>query len=116
MLHSRPWAECPCIDKQCAVELVVGTQTQSMSNIGIRRLDIDSGYMAKYCHRCYRLLRLCTCRSQLTETRKLSEEADKRDKRITDLEEQVESFEQLVADLMVTVKSLNDRINKWPAK
>lgn len=95
-----------------------------MSNIGIRQLAgirqfaLDSGvsWYPKHCHRCCRLLDLCTCRCShadlvLTESRKLSEEADKRDKRITDLEEQVESFEQLVADLMVTVKSLNDRIN-----
>jgi len=81
------------------------TQTQSMSK-----------QYPKHCYRCCRLLDLCTCRSHWTESQKLGEEAAKRDKRIADLEEQVESFEQLVADLMVTVKSLNDRINKWPAK
>lgn len=85
-----------------------------MSNIGIRQLDFDSGY----CHHCCRLLDLCTCGSSgiYFALAGLNDQADKRDKRITDLEEQVESFEQLVADLMVTVKSLNDRINKWPAK
>lgn len=106
------WTQCACegmCSRHCVDEACLSCYRQAHCGICITQ-SMSSGY-PKHCHRCCRLLDLCSCRSHLTELQKLSEEADKRDKRITDLEEQVESFEQLVADLMVTVKSLNDRIN-----
>lgn len=97
--HNKPWADCACDDN-----------TRVFPDIAT-----GIGY-PKHCHRCCRLLDLCTCRSENTFALVPVKETVQRDKRIADLEAQVESFEQLVADLTATVKSLNDRINKWPAK
>lgn len=83
----------------------VTPHNQNMNtNIGIRRLVLDTSTGNTY-------TKLGDKHFTLVESQTLHEEAAKTDKRITELEKQIESFEKLVADLMVTVNTLNDRIN-----